>query len=189
MIGIVSGILAVVILLVGFGILYDTVIKKGRPVAMVGTTKITSEQFEKRVQYERLAYVDSFTSYAASGYAQLFQSYLLEMQNALDNYIQFGSDVLDKMINEAVVAAKAEELGITVSEEDIDKEIERGFGFSQTVPQRHPRLWSSPSNRPPHFQPSNWRSSRSHPRLHLSPQQLLNQHIHLNQLTQPPLYL
>ena len=129
MTGIVGGILAVVILLVGFGILYDLVIKKGRPVAMVGTTKISSEQFEKRVQYERLSYVDSFTSYAASGYAQLFQSYLLEMQNALDNYIQFGSDVLDKMVNEAVVAAKAEELGITVSEEDIDKEIEEGFGF------------------------------------------------------------
>lgn len=129
MVGIVSSILAVVILLVGFGILYDLVIKKGRPVAQVGTTKISSEQFEKRVQYERLSYVDSFTSYAASGYAQLFQSYLLEMQNALDNYIQFGSDVLDKMINEAVVAAKAEDLGITVSEEDIDKEIEEGFGF------------------------------------------------------------
>ncbi len=129
MVGIVSSILAVVILLVGFGILYDLVIKKGRPVAQVGTTKISSEQFEKRVQYERLSYVDSFTSYAASGYAQLFQSYLLEMQNALDNYIQFGSDVLDKMINEAVVAAKAEELGITVSEEDIDKEIEEGFGY------------------------------------------------------------
>lgn len=129
MVGIVSSILAVVILLVGFGILYDLVIKKGRPVAQVGTTTISSEQFEKRVQYERLSYVDSFTSYAASGYAQLFQSYLLEMQNALDNYIQFGSDVLDKMINEAVVAAKAEELGITVSEEDIDKEIEEGFGY------------------------------------------------------------
>jgi len=39
MIGIVSGILAVVILLVGFGILYDTVIKKGRPVEWWGTTK------------------------------------------------------------------------------------------------------------------------------------------------------
>jgi hypothetical protein len=51
------------------------------------------------------------------------------MQNALDNYIQFGSDVLDRMINEAVIAAKAEELGISVTEEDIEKELERGFGF------------------------------------------------------------
>lgn len=129
MVAIVIGILAVVVLLVGYGILYNQVIKQNRPVAQVDTAKITVDQFEKRVQYERLSYVDSFTNYAASGYAQLFQSYLLEMQNSLDNYIQFGSDVLDKMINEAVIEAKAKELGITVSDDEIDKELERGFGF------------------------------------------------------------
>ena len=129
MVAIVIGILAVVVLLVGYGILYNQVIKQNRPVAQVDTTKITVDQFEKRVQYERLSYVDSFTNYAASGYAQLFQSYLLEMQNSLDNYIQFGSDVLDKMINEAVIEAKAKELGITISEDEIDQELERGFGY------------------------------------------------------------
>lgn len=129
MIGIVIGILAVVVLLVGFGVLYNQVIKQNRPVAQVDSARITIEQFEKRVQYERLTLVDTFSNYAASGYAQLFQSYLLEMQDTLDNYIQFGSDVLDKMINEAVVAAKAKELGISVSDDEIDKELERGFGF------------------------------------------------------------
>lgn len=129
MTSIVVGILAVVVLLVGFGLLYDKVIKTNRAVAQVGNAKITVDQFQKRVQYERLSYVDSFTSYAASGYASFFESYLLEMQNALDNYIQFGSDVLDRMINEEVIAAKAEELGITVTDEEIDKELERGFGY------------------------------------------------------------
>lgn len=129
MITIVSIVLVVVVLVVTFGILYNGVIKQSRPVATVDSTKISVQQFEKRVQYERLSYVEAFTNYAASGYASLFQSYLLEMQNSLDNYIQFGSDILDKMINEAVIAAKAKELGITVSEADIDKELERGFGF------------------------------------------------------------
>jgi hypothetical protein len=73
--------------------------------------------------------VETFTSYSASGYAMFFESQLLEMQNALDDYIQFGSDILDKMINEVVVEEKAKELGITITEEDIDKELERGFGF------------------------------------------------------------
>lgn len=129
MTGIVGGILAIVVLLVGFGLLYDLVIKPNRAVAQVGPTKISMDQFKKRVQYERLSYVDTFTNYAASGYASFFQSYLLEMQNSLDNYIQFGSDILDKMVNEAVVAAKAKELDISVTSEDIDKELERGFGF------------------------------------------------------------
>lgn len=127
--GIVGGVLVVVIILVAYGILYNEVFKKNQAVAKVGNTKITIEQFVKRVQYERLSYVESFTQYAASGYASLFQSYLLEMQNTLDNYIQFGSDVLDKMIDEAVISAKAKELRITVSEEEIEKELERGFGF------------------------------------------------------------
>jgi len=129
MITVVVVILAVVVLLIGYGLLDNLVIKSRKPVAKVDSTTITVDQFTKRVQYERLSYVETFTSYSASGYAMFFQSQLLEMQNALDDYIQFGSDVLDKMINEAVVEEKAKELGITITDEDINKELERGFGF------------------------------------------------------------
>ena len=129
MITVLIAIVAVVVILVGYGVLQGTVLKNHKPVAKVGDTTINVNQFVKRVQYERLSYVETFTSYAASGYAMFFESQMLEMQNALDNYIQFGSDVLDKMINEAVVAKKAAEMGISVSDEEIDKELERGFGF------------------------------------------------------------
>jgi len=129
MITVLIAIVAVVTLLVGFGVLQGTVLKNQKIVAKVGDTNIKASQFAKRVQYERLSYVENFNSYAASGYAMFFQSQMLQMQNALDNYIQFGSDVLEKMINEAVVAHKAAEMGISVTDEDIEKELERGFGF------------------------------------------------------------
>lgn len=129
MIAVMAAIVGVVLILVGYGVLQGTVLKNIKPVAKVGSTTINVNKFVKRVQYERLSYVETFTSYAASGYAMFFESQMLQMQNALDNYVQFGSDVLDKMINEAVVAAKAAELGISVTEEDITKELERGFGF------------------------------------------------------------
>ncbi|HNR01250.1 MAG TPA: peptidylprolyl isomerase [Anaerolineaceae bacterium] len=129
MIAVLIAIVAVVVVLVGYGVLQGTVLKNRKPVAKVGSTTINVNQFVKRVQYERLSYVETFTSYAASGYAMFFESQMLDMQNALDNYIQFGSDILDKMINEAVVAEKAAELGISVTDEDINKELERGFGF------------------------------------------------------------
>ena len=129
MITVLIAIVAVVVILVGYGVLQGTVLKNHKTVAKVGDTTINVSQFVKRVQYERLSYVETFTSYAASGYAMFFESQMLEMQNALDNYIQFGSDVLEKMINEAVVAKKAAEMGISISDEDIDKELERGFGF------------------------------------------------------------
>lgn len=129
MITVLLAIVAVVVVLVAYGVLQGTVLKNIKPVAKIGDTTINVNQFTKRVQYERLSYVETFTSYAASGYAMFFESQMIEMQNALDNYIQFGSDVLDKMINEAVVAKKAAELGIVIAEEDINKELERGFGF------------------------------------------------------------
>lgn len=129
MIIVLAVIVAVVVLLVGYGILQGTVLKNNKAVAKVNNKTITVKQFVKRTQYERLSNVQTFTTYAASGYAMFFQSQLVEMQNALDNYVQFGSDVLDRMIREAVIAEKAAEMGITVSDEDINAEIESGFGF------------------------------------------------------------
>lgn len=129
MITVLVAIVSVVILLVGYGVLQGTVLKNVKPVAKINKQTINVKQFVTRTQYERLSYVQTFTSYAASGYAMFFQSQLVSMQNALDNYMQFGSDILDKMIREAVIAEKAAEMGITVSEEDINNEIERGFGF------------------------------------------------------------
>lgn len=128
LIGIIS-ILILVVALIVYGILDSTVLKQGKAVAKVDSTTITVDQFEKRVQYERLSQVELFTTYAASPYAMFFQDSLLQMQNSLDNYLQFGSDTLDTMISEVVLAKKAEELGITVTDEDINKEIERGFSF------------------------------------------------------------
>ncbi len=125
----VVAIVVLVIALVGYGILDSKVLKQNKAVAKVDSTVITVDQFEKRVEYERLSQVDYFTMYASSPYAMFFQSTLISMQSSLDNYIQFGSDVLDKMIEEAVVANKAKELGITVTEEDLNKELESAFGF------------------------------------------------------------
>ncbi len=125
----VIAILVAVAGLITYGILDKSVFQPMKPVAKVGETKISVEKFQKRVEYERLSNVETFINYASSEYAMFFQSSLVELQDQLDNYIQYGSDTLDRMINEAVAAEKAKELGITVSEEDIDKELERGFGF------------------------------------------------------------
>jgi parvulin-like peptidyl-prolyl isomerase len=128
LIGVIA-ILALVVFLVVYGILDSTVLKQSKPVAKVNSTTITVREFEKRVQYERLSQIETFSMYASSPYAMFFQDSLITVQNALDNYIQFGSDMLDTMIDEAVITEKAKELGITVTDEDINKEIERGFGF------------------------------------------------------------
>ncbi len=104
-------------------------IQKENIIAMVNSTKITEEDFETRVKYERYTLIQTFISYQTSAFAQYFQSQLLDIQNQLDIYVQFGSDVLDDMITEEVVIQEAEELGILVTKEDIDRTLEENFGF------------------------------------------------------------
>jgi parvulin-like peptidyl-prolyl isomerase len=121
------GIIGIGIVIVGllvFGILNTTVLKDSKPVAKVGDTTITVKQFEDRVRYERYQQVQTFETYASSYFASFFQSQLLSMQNSLDSYVQFGSDTLDQMINEAALLQKAKSMGITVSDADVENYIQ-----------------------------------------------------------------
>jgi peptidyl-prolyl cis-trans isomerase D len=122
-------ILGVILVVVVYGLLNDTVLKPQKPVAKVNNATITVDQFQKRVKYERFSLTQTFLQYALSDYAYFFQSQLLGVQNQLDDYIQFGSNTLDTMIQEKVVAQKAAELGITVSEGEIDTYIQENFGY------------------------------------------------------------
>lgn len=126
------GLIAIVIIVVGlvvYGVLDSTVLKNVKRVAKVGSTTITVEQFQKRVKFDRQQYVSQYLTYATSSYAYFFQSSLQNVQNSLDNYVQFGSDTLDQMVNEAVIAQKAKEMGITVTDEEVQKELEANFYF------------------------------------------------------------
>ncbi len=125
----VISILAVIVLLIAYGALSKTVLLAGKTVAKVNDDKITVEQFQKRVRYERQTLSQTYENYFSSGFAQYLQSYMLQIQNQLDNYISFGSTVLDNMVAERLIVQKAQELGFTVSEEEIDKEIQENFGF------------------------------------------------------------
>jgi parvulin-like peptidyl-prolyl isomerase len=126
------GLIVVVVAVVGlvvYGILDSTLLKNIRPVAKVGSTTITVEQFQKRVKFDRQQYVSQYLTYATSSYAYFFQSSLQNVQDSLDNYVQFGSDTLDQMISDAVIAQKAKEMGITVTDDEVQKELEANFYF------------------------------------------------------------
>ncbi|MDP3720938.1 MAG: SurA N-terminal domain-containing protein, partial [Anaerolineaceae bacterium] len=77
----VISILVVVILLITYGALSKTVLLAGKTVAKVNNEKITVEQFQKRVRYERQTLTQTYTSYYSSGFAQFLQSYMLQIQN------------------------------------------------------------------------------------------------------------
>jgi peptidyl-prolyl cis-trans isomerase D len=121
------GIIAVVVIivaLIAYGILNNTVLKDSRPVAKVGTTTITVKQFEDRVRYSRYQQIQTFQSYITSYFASFFQDQLVTMQNQLDSYVQYGSDTLDQMIGEAALVQKAKSMGITVTDKEVEDYIQ-----------------------------------------------------------------
>jgi parvulin-like peptidyl-prolyl isomerase len=122
-------ILGVILLVVLYGLLNDSVFKPKRTVAKVNEAVITVEQFQKRVKYERFSLVQTYLQYALSDWAYFFQSQLVSVQDQLDDYIQFGSDTLDKMIQEKVIEQLAADLGITVTENEIETYIQENFGY------------------------------------------------------------
>lgn len=124
-----TAILGAIFLLVVYGLLNDTVLKPKKPVAKVNQTTISVDQFQKRVKYERFSLTQTFLQYALSDFAYFFQSQLVGVQNQLDDYITFGGSVLDTMIQEELVKQKAAEMGITVSEDELNLFIQENFGY------------------------------------------------------------
>ncbi len=130
----IFSILAVIVLLIIYGVLSKTVFISGplaanRTVAVVNGEKINVEQFQKRVRFERFSLEQTFMNYQTSFYASYFQSQLLQVQNQLDDYVTYGGTILDTMISEKILEQKAAELGLTVTEDEISKMIEENFGY------------------------------------------------------------
>jgi parvulin-like peptidyl-prolyl isomerase len=98
-------------------------------VAQVGFQVITRDAFFGRVTYERYQLVSTFVSYATSEYASMFQSQLIQVQNQLDDYLRFANDVLDKMIGEVALVQKAQSMGITVTDDEVEKEFHANLNY------------------------------------------------------------
>lgn len=125
------GIVAVVILLVGYGYLDQTLIQNQREVATVNDEKITISQFQARVRLDRENLINQYIQYA-----QLAQSFGMDVaaqvqpiEARLNQPLQLGQNVLDTMINELLYRQEAANQGITVSAEEIEKELQAFLNY------------------------------------------------------------
>ena len=127
-----SIIVAVIIGMIGYALLYNNYFKYQKPVAVVGGREISGSEFNQRVRLERNAYVLQYQILMAQ--AQLFSSDQEMLQNysnqmvqiisTLDNYDAFGEMLLDNIIDNYVSAIEAEKLGITVSDDEVESAIQ-----------------------------------------------------------------
>ena len=140
---IVIGFIITAVLIVGmvaYALLYDSVLKNHIAVAKVDNSKIDNQYFEERVRLERNAYIQQYSllysqyqMFASveeyADYADYYVSQLQQVQSILDDYEGFGELVLDEIIDDQVLALEAKEMGIEVSDEEIDKLMMELFSY------------------------------------------------------------
>ncbi|MBK7452399.1 MAG: peptidylprolyl isomerase [Anaerolineales bacterium] len=125
------GIIISVVLLLIYGYLDINYFQLQKPVAKVGNTEILASQFEPRVRMQRQQLLSQYSQYQQ--YAQVFgmdvQTQLTQIETQLNSPETIGQSVLDQMINEHLIRLEAEKRGITVSDEELNKEKQSSFAF------------------------------------------------------------
>lgn len=142
-------ILTVVIGLVGWGALYNSVILPRRVVAVVEGEEIRGSEFKTRVQVNRQNMVDTYMQYAQNYqlfgqndvYGQQLLEQMYQIQNQLDP-LNVGAQTITQMIDDRLLNLEAEELGIVVTEAEIDQRLEELFGY---YPDGRPTATTAPT--------------------------------------------
>jgi peptidyl-prolyl cis-trans isomerase D len=135
------GVSAALILVVGviiYGILDQSIFQYNRTVATVGTDKITQGEFQGRVRYARYQLVQQYNRTLqmaqmfgglSSDNGSYFTNSLNQIQSQLDNATGLGDSVLAAMIDERVIEQEAVSQGISVTDAEIEDAIQEAFGF------------------------------------------------------------
>jgi peptidyl-prolyl cis-trans isomerase D len=135
---IISTIVVVVLvfMLLGYGILNESVLKKQRAVAIVGKDKISASEFQDYARYIRTQYLNQYVQ--TYQLAQLFgsdestQAYFTNSMDQIAAQLEpaaLGQSVLNAMIEDKLIRQEAKRLGVTVSPEELDKDVERFFSY------------------------------------------------------------
>lgn len=130
---------AVVVLLVvglvGYSILQQSYIIPRQTLAEVEGVAITGEQFQQRVRLNRTRLVNTFIQYYQMQsivmdptFQQQIYVQLLGLQQELDPLVT-GENTLNELIDDELLKLEAAELGISVSQADVDRELQTFFGY------------------------------------------------------------
>lgn len=123
--------IAAVLLLVAYGYLKLNVFALRETVAEVNGEKITIGDWQERVRLERIRELNLLQTYAF--YQQNFGMDTTQQQQqimmTLGTPSILGQQVLDTMIDEVLIRQEAQKLGITVSEDELEKSLQEVYGF------------------------------------------------------------
>ena len=142
---ITAGILGAVLIILGYGLVTELLIKARKPVASVGEISITTRAYQNRLRYERLmlksqllqyqSYINQFDAGAEETQSFLQQLQLtaanLEKQLSPDFASMLGKQILDQMLEEELVRQETRERGIVIPSSEVDLQIETMMGYDR----------------------------------------------------------
>jgi len=145
-----STILILVIAVIVYGVLSQTVLFDQQPVARVGSDVITTRQFEMQVRFNRYQLIQQYTQYQqmVAYFGSSMQSYLTQIESQLSDPTSYGSTVLDQMIDNVIIRQEAQKRGITVSTAEVDEKLQEAFGYypqGSPTPSLTPTVGNSPT--------------------------------------------
>jgi parvulin-like peptidyl-prolyl isomerase len=134
---IITAVIVIVVLgLVGWGLVQESILDPRVVVAQVEGEEITGRQYQARVRFNRQqlvsAYLEQYQYYVLFGTNPQLQQQSVGQMSQIQFQLQpsyIGSVTINQMIDDRLITLEAQKLGIEVSEEDVDREMEQLFGF------------------------------------------------------------
>jgi hypothetical protein len=135
--GVAIGIVVIIVGLIGYGVLNETVLKGLVPVITVNGDSVTMREFQVQVKIARQNYIDQYMQYYQL--AQMFgldpatdpniSPTLNNIQTQLSSPTNIGQAVIENITNDLLIRQYAKANGIVVTAADLDKAMHDGFGY------------------------------------------------------------
>ena len=138
---VVGGVVALLVLVVGFGFLRENVLILNEPVANVNGEQINTRDFQNRVRLTRLTLQQQVQRAVALGDQQSAQQY----QSQLDDTSGLGAQVLSSMVDEILLKQAAPEFGVTVQPDEVQVYLEEDLGYLRNPPTPAPTRTPAPT--------------------------------------------
>ena len=130
------GFLVLVSLFVLVGsVVYENIIVPRQPISTVNGTKITTQDFQDRVRFQRWQLADSIRNlyYMVGGNVDAVQQYAAQQLNDLQSPISLGASVLEQMENDALLEQGAKALGVTVDDAAVQQRVDEFMARSLSL--------------------------------------------------------
>ncbi len=125
--------------IITFGLLDHFLLRQNKTVARVDNQKITVSEFQKRAVYTRWQISQQYSQYMSyyqmlggdPNYTSQISQTLEELKMQLSSSYApvLGENILDRMMQELLIQYLANKQGITVSDAEIQKEMQEAFGY------------------------------------------------------------